>query len=322
MDFQFGTSLPSLKEVFNQLSFGRLLGKGDNCEQREAHLRVLALAEGVADALSEELTSFRPSERIKRPSDVMGSSIYDLAALHPEGLRCTVHLGGSSGAIDSAFQRRALDRAEASFRCEHFTAVGCREEIAEVKRLYQEGPGAGTLDAVRELVSWNIWPRANMVPEMESFMAPIEERARGPLKAAASVLIEEQSSFVSTPQAIWPSTRYSCFGDPDVAAVLAGRKPAALTNPLFIYQDPIGREFARQGKEAGLDTFWLGETSGGKIIQEVMIGKPEAVREYESLKRAYFGDEERPFDAHYHRTMGRILGYPESSIDEFSNHYP
>jgi len=97
----------------------------------------------------------------------------------------------------------------------------------------------------------------------------------------------------------------------DVAAVIAGIKPAAIANDQRAWRD-VSRELYSMAAESGYVVSEAEGFGGGRVK---VVGSPERVQEIVELvqEQAKRGEP----DENYHRKLGKLLGYSEQSINDF-----
>jgi hypothetical protein len=108
-------------------------------------------------------------------------------------------------------------------------------------------------------------------------------------------------------------------GEPidDIAAVLAGSKPAVIIEPGEL-EDPLVEKLLFQDERErykSLTTAGARDYYGG---QKYFLGQAENVKALVELYRDRGGDDSpRPADESFHRAVGEALGYAPEAIDNF-----
>ncbi len=102
----------------------------------------------------------------------------------------------------------------------------------------------------------------------------------------------------------------------DVAAVIAGIKPSAIVTAIDAYKDFYELLFNRALQEGYVIVEAVG--FGGRKMY--IIGKAETVEKILRLGEPYWRGD-KTIDEHYHRELGRLLGYPEEAIEDFIKNF-
>jgi hypothetical protein len=129
-----------------------------------------------------------------------------------------------------------------------------------------------------------------------------------------SQLVERQRQFVSTKEVVCPQIITGNTID-DLAAVIAGRKPAAGVVPRAIEDYRWGGDILKLAKDQGYKQEDVEGWNGEALM---IIGKAENVDIISSTMKKYIQSGLRP-DENYHRVLGEQLGYPSEAIDDFIN---
>lgn len=150
------------------------------------------------------------------------------------------------------------------------------------------------------------------------------------VSAQADQYVQRVQGFVSTPDHPYPGHGSGTESDPlDLAAVVAGVKPAAGVSPEFI-QSPLGQELMRRAKSSGM-TASRGFGILGQEEGMYCVGRPQNVKaivDAFKIVNRLDGWERRVKDSREasatlkqvmdaHETIGRNLGYPETAITKY-----
>jgi hypothetical protein len=124
--------------------------------------------------------------------------------------------------------------------------------------------------------------------------------------------IEAQRGFRPTAEVHSPSVRTKRLRD-DVAAVVAGSKPAAIVSQLTIDRELWGPHILLLAQQRGLTVKPLADLFG-RNDRLVVVGLRANVEEIEKLTAA---GRRTPATADYHRRLGKALGYSKEAIEKF-----
>jgi hypothetical protein len=130
------------------------------------------------------------------------------------------------------------------------------------------------------------------------------------LKQEAEQLVENQKDFVASKELISPSL-YTGRNIDDVAAVIAGKKPAAIIHKDDIREDVVPELF-KLAQEKG---YSIREDIGFGNQKRYIVGKQENVERIVNFSQHYV--KHNFTDENYHWMLGRLLGYPEEAIKEW-----
>lgn len=100
----------------------------------------------------------------------------------------------------------------------------------------------------------------------------------------------------------------------DIAAVIAGTKPAAIV--AVLNDDLVQRELIEEASDMGYSVHkrqGFDPVTNKYLGDEYIVGDSETVEKLKYLK----DNVELPFDRDYHIKMGELLGYDKYAIDEY-----
>lgn len=131
----------------------------------------------------------------------------------------------------------------------------------------------------------------------------------------SSELVQFWSTFQSTEDVPNPAAATGRIVD-DIAAVLAGSKPATLLDANEVYNPSV--ETFINDEEDHFDQLFFGQAVDYYGGRKYFVGKEENVRTLSELYEGRGGiDSPRPADENFHRAVGEALGYPTEAIDAF-----
>lgn len=150
---------------------------------------------------------------------------------------------------------------------------------------------------------------------------PREEVLRLTHNLDTKQLIDFWSTFESTVDAVSPYSASGYLSD-DLAAVLAGSKPATLVSSSDLEREsPYFSALLEYANANGIDHSTSSVVTNNGYLM-VIIGRQENVDE---LTELYDGSgppgTAKPMDDEFHRSVGKALGYSQEAIDEFVEHY-
>ncbi|HNX68553.1 MAG TPA: HD domain-containing protein [Candidatus Omnitrophota bacterium] len=150
-------------------------------------------------------------------------------------------------------------------------------------------------------------------------------------RKAAEQRIEKWRGWAATQEQIMPSELVMSRGVDDVAAVVAGSKPAALVSGEDVVRHEEGKALIQIAKERGLSVEtltmqWKDKGNNQEPLRNawslIVAGTPEVARQIVLLlEEKATGPDGRPVaigSVEYHRMLGRLLGYPDESIEQFA----
>lgn len=179
--------------------------------------------------------------------------------------------------------------------------------VSTIEKANRHNEDAMRIDALRTEIEAFVLPKKNDSTEVSGIDVIIEQQAA---RKKAEEIIESVKDFKPTKEFVSPS-QFSGREIDDVAAVIAGIKPAALAGDQRAWRD-VAKELYTIASERGYAVNDVGGFGGG-IVK--VVGSPERAKEIADLVKEHVGRDEA--DENYHRKLGKLLGYPEQSINDF-----